>query len=206
MEKRALNATKRSLTGKNECNRLRVTGKVPCNIIGSGKSTPISIDEKDLTILVNSGIRQSSLIEMDMEGEKSTVYIKEMQRFPESGRFRHVDFFQVTPGKKIKTKIAITTSGVAKGSKLGGRFEHLLHEIIVKTTPEDLKEVVDIDINEMNIGDAIKVSTLDTPKSWEIMINGDPIIAHVIKTKALIAQERSEAEGKEPVKGKAKAK
>lgn len=192
MEKRAIKTTKRSTTGKNECNRLRVSGKVPGNIIGSGKSVPISLDEKELTRLINSGIRQSTLIEMDTEGESSTVYIKELQRFPETGRFRHVDFYKVTPGKKITTKIAITTTGVAKGSKVGGRFEHLIHELIVKTTPEDIMEVVELDVTNMEIGDAIKVSTLNVPKNWEIIINGDPIIAHVAKTKALIAAEKTD--------------
>ena len=203
MEKRTLKAEKRTLTGKNECNRLRASGKVPGNIIGSGESTPISIDDKELTLLVNSGIRQSTLIELDTNGESSTVYVKELQRAPESGDVRHVDFYKVTPGKKIKTKIAITVTGVAKGSKLGGRFEHLIHEIIVKTTPEDLKEVIDIDVNDMNIGDSVKISTLDVPKSWEILINGDPIVVHVIKTKALIAAERTDSQEEQ---GKAAAK
>ena len=193
MEKRELKSVKRTGTGKNECNRLRQAGKVPGNIIGDGKSTPISLDEKELLSLVNSGIRQSTLINLDTDGEQSTVYIKELQRFPESGGFRHVDFYRVTPGKMIKTKIAITTEGVAKGSKVGGRFEHLIHEIVVKTTPEEMREVINLEVSGMDIGDTIKVSTLDTPKGWEIMVNGDPIIAHVIKTKALIAQERSEA-------------
>jgi len=200
MEKRVLKSVKRQATGKNECNRIRQSGKVPGNIIGEGKSTPIAVDEKEMIHLVNSGIRQSTLIELDTDGEKSTVYIKELQRFPATGGFQHVDFFKVTPGKKITTKIAITTSGVAKGSKLGGRFEHLIHELVVKTTPEEMKEVIDLDVSEMNIGDSIKVSNLDVPKNWEIMVNGDPIITHVIKTKALLAAERSDGKEEAPAK------
>ena len=207
MENRTLKAVKRTKTGKNENNRLRAAGKVPANVIGNGETTPITLDEKDVIHLINSGVRQSSQINLDTEGEKHAVFIKELQRFPVSGAVRHIDLYKLTPGKKIITRIAIETTGTAKGSKLGGRFEHLLHEVVVKTTPEDMLEVISLDVTNLGIGDTIKISDLDKKPSWEVMINGDPIIASVIKTKAMIAAERAEAmeksnEGKDKKKGK----
>ncbi|EQA35292.1 ribosomal protein L25, Ctc-form [Leptospira inadai serovar Lyme str. 10] len=185
---------KRTETGKNVNNRLRASGMVPINIIGSGKASSGAVNEKELDKLVHSGIRQSTLIDLEIEGEGThKVYVKEIQRFPEIDRIRHVDFYKVEPGKKIITKIGVRTEGLAKGSKMGGQFDHLIHEIRVKTIPEDLLESLVIDVSDLDVGDSIKVSQLKVPASWEILVNGDPIVASVLKTKALLAQERADA-------------
>ena len=47
-------------------------------------------------------------------------------------------------------------------------------------------------MSHLEVGQSIKISELPVPKSWEILINGDPIVTSVNKTKALLAAERSE--------------
>lgn len=196
MEKQIIKAKKRTQSGKNENNRLRNSGLVPINIIGSGKSQPATVDEKEINKVISSGIRPATLLSLEMEGEvPSLVYVKEVQRFPASNKIRHVDFYRVIPGKKIKTTVAIQTTGVAKGSKSGGQFEHLIHEIKIKSSAEDLKDLIVVDVTELEIGNSIKVSQLPVPKSWEILVHGDPIVTSVNKTKAILAAERTEKVG-----------
>ncbi len=193
MTRHLIKVTKRETTGKNENNRLRALNKVPVNIISAGKAVSGSVDEAEINKVINSGIRSATILDMELEGEtKEAVFVKEIQRFPATNRIRHIDFYKVIPGKKILARIAVKTSGVAKGSKSGGQFEHLIHEIKVKSTPEDLKDLITIDVTNLEIGQSIKVSQLDVPKSWEIITNGDPIVTSVNITKAILAAERSE--------------
>jgi large subunit ribosomal protein L25 len=206
MSRLTVKATKRSSTGKNENNRLRASGLVPINVIYDGKSIPGSVDETEINKVINSGIRSATLIDMEMEGEgKSPVFVKEIQRFPATNKVRHIDFYKVTPGKKITAKVGVRTTGVAKGSKAGGQFEHLIHELKIKSIPEDLKDLIVVDVTELEVGQSIKVSQLDVPKSWEIITNGDPIVTSVNVTKAILAAERSEKIAVDP-KSKAGAK
>lgn len=193
MTRQLIKVTKRQATGKNENNRLRATNKVPVNIIFEGKAISGSVDEAEINKVINSGIRSATILDMELEGEsKASVFVKEIQRFPATNRIRHIDFYKVIPGKKIMARVAVKTSGIAKGSKSGGQFEHLIHEIKVKSTPEDLKDLITIDVTNLEVGQSIKVSQLDVPKSWEIITNGDPIVTSVNVTKALLAAERSE--------------
>lgn len=193
MSRLVVKAVKRTNTGKNENNRLRAKGLVPINIIFDGKSILGSVDEAEINKVINAGIRSATLLDMEMEGEaKSPVYVKEIQRFPATNRVRHIDFYKVTPNKKITAKVAVKTTGVAKGSKSGGQFEHLIHELKIKSTPEDLKDLIEVDVTELEVGQSIKVSQLNVPKSWEILTNGDPIVTSVNVTKAILAAERSE--------------
>ena len=204
MERQLLKTVKRSETGKNENNRLRASGKVPVNIVGNGKSISVAAVESEVNHLLAAGIRQATLIDVEVEGEgKSQVFVKEIQRFPGTNKVRHIDFYKVIPGKKILTKVAIETTGISKGSKAGGQFEHIIHEIKVKTTPEDLKDMITVDVSHLEIGDHIKVSQLQVPKSWEIITNGDPIVTSVNVTKAIISAEKTD--GKEGEKEAAPA-
>lgn len=192
MEKISIKAQPRSTTGKGPARRMRVAGLVPANIIGNGKATSASVVEKEIQKLIDSGIRKATLIEVELDGEKQNVFVKEVQRFPHTGQIRHIDFFKVTPGKKILTTVAVKTTGIAKGSKAGGQFEHLVHELRVKSTPEDLVDVITVDVTGLDVGMSIKVSELPTPKSWDIIVNGDPIVTSCNKTKAILAAERAE--------------
>ncbi|MCE9501797.1 MAG: 50S ribosomal protein L25/general stress protein Ctc [Leptospira sp.] len=197
MEKQLLKTVKRSETGKNENNRLRATGRVPVNVVGNGKSIPVAAIESEVNHLLAAGIRQATLIDLEVEGEgKSQVFVKEIQRFPGTNKVRHIDFYKVTPGKKILTKVSIETTGTPKGAKSGGQFEHIIHEIRVKTTPEDLRDMITVDVSQLEIGDSIKVSQLPVPKSWEIIANGDPIVTSVNVTKAILSAEKTEGADK----------
>ncbi|TGL54371.1 50S ribosomal protein L25/general stress protein Ctc [Leptospira kemamanensis] len=205
MEKISIKAQPRTSTGKGPARRMRVEGLVPANIIGNGEAKSASVVEKEIQKLIDSGIRKATLIDLELDGKSERVFVKEIQRFPHTGQIRHIDFYKVTPGKKIQTTVAIKTSGVAKGSKAGGQFEHLVHEIKVKSTPEDLTDVITVDVSGLDVGMMIKVSELPHPKSWEILVNGDPIVASCNKTKAILAAERAE-KAEADAKGKPAAK
>ncbi|TGM55556.1 50S ribosomal protein L25/general stress protein Ctc [Leptospira biflexa] len=206
MEKITIKAQPRTSTGKGPARRMRVEGLVPANIIGSGEAKSASVVEKEIQKLIDSGIRKATLIDLELDGKSEKVFVKEIQRFPHTGQIRHIDFYKVTPGKKIQTTVAIKTTGVAKGSKAGGQFEHLVHEIKVKSTPEDLTDVITVDVTGLDIGMMIKVSELPHPQSWEILVNGDPIVASCNKTKAILAAERAEKAEADAAKGKPAAK
>lgn len=208
MKELSLKVNKRTETGKNANNRLRSQGLVPINIIANGEAISGSVAETEMEKILKSGIRPATLIELDLEGQKMKAYVKEIQRFPGTTRVRHVDFYKVTPGKKIIAKVGIVTQGMAKGAKAGGQFVHLIHEIKVKSAPEDLKDVITLDVSDLDIGQSIKIKDLPVPKTWEILINGNPIVTSVNKTKAILAAERSEklAQAKEAKKAAAPAK
>jgi large subunit ribosomal protein L25 len=175
----------RTETGKNENNRLRKDGKVPVNIISNGKSTPGAVIASEINKVLDSGIRPASLITVEMEGESATsqVFVKEIQRFPATNEVRHIDFYRVTPGRKIKAKIGIQTTGQAKGSKSGGQFVHLIHEISVKSIPEDLKDLLILDVTNLEIGQSIKVSELPVPKAGKYSSMVTPLLLLLIKPK-----------------------
>ncbi|MCB1191190.1 MAG: 50S ribosomal protein L25 [Leptospiraceae bacterium] len=207
MERITIKAIKRTETGKNANHRLRQSGNIPINITGNGKSTLGSVDAKEMAKTLNTGVRAATVLNLNLEGDAEyPVIIKEVQRTPGTNSVRHIDFYKISPNKKIIAKVGINTFGSPKGTKAGGQFEHLIHELKIKSPSEDLIDNINIDVTDMEIGHQIKVSQLPMPKSWEVLLKGDPVVASVNMTRALLAAERSEkmAAGKDTAKGKKK--
>ena len=105
---RKIAATKRDGRGKNVARRSRVAGKVPANLIGSGKAEALELDAKDFDRLIQSGLRQSSEIQLDVEGEGTIkVLAKEIQRHPVSGEVLHVDLYRINPSQKLRVNVPV---------------------------------------------------------------------------------------------------
>src|SRR4030042_3185111 len=100
MEEIIINATRRELTGK-QVKAYRKEGKLPAVIYGRHiGSTPIWLDMRDATKTL-SFMKQSSLVTIDLGGEKHLTLVREKQRNYLLGTLLHVDFQAVSLLEKI---------------------------------------------------------------------------------------------------------
>jgi len=192
-----LKSENRTLRKKNGSARLRRDGFIPANLITDGVSNLITVPETDFVKLLNSGLRQSSVIELETESGVNKVLVKEIQRNPVSGKILHVDFFTARPQKKVRVKIGIELTGTAKGVKKGGALEHYIRVIKVIATPESLVDVLNFDITDLDVGDAVHLNDLQLHSDWDIKIAGNPIVAKIAKSRLVAAGGAEEAAGEE---------
>lgn len=169
---------------------LRQGGFVPGVIYNHGKSDSIKISQKDIQYLFSHGISESTLIEVDREGEKETAFVKDYQLHPVSDEILHLDLYRITYGEKIKTSIKINLVGKPEGVKEGGILETFLHEVEIETFPKHLVPSLDLDVSALKIGDSLHVSHLVLPPETKVLTEGDPSICAV----AVSAKAVSEAD------------
>ncbi|MCB1140275.1 MAG: 50S ribosomal protein L25 [Leptospiraceae bacterium] len=192
---RTITATKRDGRGKNVARRSRVAGKIPANLIGSGKAEAVELDAKDFDKMVQSGLRQSSEIQLQMDGEGSVkVLAKEIQRHPVSGDILHVDLYRITAGQKVRVNVPVETKGFARGVKAGGALEHYIRHLKVRTPPESLKEKIEVDITNLQVGGQIHLQDLDIPSDWDLMMKGNPIICKIAQSRMTVMSGQDSAE------------
>jgi len=192
MEKLALKAKLRKTTGKNEAGRSRRTGMVPGNLIAEGKSTLLAFPHIDFTKLLQSGIRASSILTLDIEGSgPADVIVKEIQRHPVTGAIKHVDFYQLAKGRKVRVNVGVEPVGLSKGVKGGGALETFIRNIKVKATPETLVDVLKVDVTNMEVGDSVHLKDLPIPKDWDVLLTGNPRILAVARSR-LVAETPEE--------------
>ena len=182
--------------GKNISGRFRRSGMVPANVIATGNSTLIQFVEKDLELLIKAGLRNSSLInlESDNGGSKKQVVVKEIQRHPVTNKILHVDFYQVTNGKVLTVNVAVNPVGLAKGIKAGGSLEHLIRKLKIKSKPESLKEVIEVDVTNLELGQAIRFEDLKLPADWIVKMEGNPVIVKIAYARVAAVEEAAKTE------------
>ena len=192
MEERKLTYQLRKESGKNASGRLRRNGFIPGNIISGGTSTPITIPEKDFSKLLHSGLRQSSLFDLEMDGKAEKVFVKELTRDPVTSSVLHVDLYKIRPGKKVIVTVSIELTGTAKGVKAGGALEQFIQNIKIKATPESLKDVVKLDITNLDVDEAVHLKDLDIPADWDVLLEGNPLIMKIARSRLTKAEEPAE--------------
>lgn len=196
MEDKKLIAKKRDLAGSSNARRMRHTGSLPGVIYGSDKA-PVSIEVNahDFEQILHHHTSESLLIAINLEGEGDlSVLVKEVQHHPVTSDLMHIDLMRVEANKPIHVDIAIELVGEAKGVKVGGILDHVMHSIAVECLPGDLVEAFEIDVSNLEIGDSLHVSDLNLGSKYKILVDETAIVAGVSGPQAEV-EEEEEGEG-----------
>lgn len=154
-------AQKREAKNKKLTKQIRINGGIPAVIYGNGKEPiSISLNQRDFRKQFLH-ISESTLITLKIEGgDTRKVLIKDYVENLIRNSIEHIDFFEISEGKALHTKVLINIHGTPEGAKKSGVTEHLLHEVEVECLPKDLPEHIDIDITPLDVGMALYVKDL----------------------------------------------
>jgi large subunit ribosomal protein L25 len=194
MEDTKLIAKKRDLEGSSNARRLRTAGSLPGVIYGAEKD-PVSIvvDSHDFEQILHHHVSESLIIDIELEGEgEMSVLVKDVQHHPVTSDLVHVDLLRVAADKPIHADIALELVGEAAGVKAGGTLDHVMHSIGVECLPGDLVEVIEVDVSDLEIGNALHVSDLQLDSKFKLLVDGAAIVATVTGPKAEKEEEAGE--------------
>jgi large subunit ribosomal protein L25 len=162
-----LNAEPRTDTGKGASRRLRHAGKVPAIMYGGGK------DPESLMLSHNEVLRNlaheafySHILTIKSGGSETRAILRDLQRHPSRPVVMHMDLQRINESEKLKTQAPVHILGEdsCAAVKAGGLVSHDLTEVAIECLPKDLPEYLEIDISEMEIGDAKHLSDMKVPE------------------------------------------
>lgn len=177
MENIVIEATKRDVIGK-KVKALRRQGKLPAVIYGHQFSPlPILLDYRQASHSL-AGVSSSHLIDLNVDGQKIPVLVRERQYHPISGNLIHIDFLAVSMTEALRAFVPIELEGDAPAVKdFGGVVVTGLEEIEVECLPKDLPEKISVDLSKLEkIGDGIYVKDLSVPPGVEILSDSDEMV------------------------------
>lgn len=206
-KKIALKSLSRKKVEKNN-KEIRRTGFVPGVLYGAGTDNiTLKVKAVDLEkVFKEAG--ESTLVDLQIDDKPATkIIIKDVQIDSLKDTIRHVDFYQVDMTKTIEVEIPfefINESGAEK--EHGAMIMKNIASVLVKCLPGDLVENIEVDMSKLqNIGDVIRISDLELPKSFELMSDlNEAIISateHKIEEEAPIVTEESEETEEEKTDG-----
>lgn len=186
MEKVILNTETRVGTGKKTAKDLRKTGLIPAVVYKAGKdSLNLQLVRSDLEEVLHTKAGANVLITLKIKGDKApkdkTVIIKEIQRDPIKDKIIHVDFNEISLTETLKVNVPLASHGEPVGvTKDGGVLEHVMWELEVQCLPADIPEKIEVDVSNLNIGDAVYVKNIVVPEGVRIL-NDPELIAMILK-------------------------
>jgi large subunit ribosomal protein L25 len=168
----------------------------------------LSLNVKDFEQILKKGNIGSIILNLVIQNGKEVTkpaMIKELQSHPVSGNFLHVDFYEIDMQRKINVMIPIVAKGIAKGVESGGLLQIVRRELEVLCLPGDIPHAIELDITDLDVGDAIHVEDIDLGDNVEIPADVNFTVVTVLspKMEALEAEEEAEEaeEGEEAEAG-----
>ena len=181
-----ISATAREDRGKNAARRLRRGGLVPGVVYGGkGGNLAVAVDPKALKKVLRSEAGRNAILQLDIAGEGSTsAILKSWQVDPIKESFLHADFYRIAMDVAIRVTIPIQVRGEARGVKVdGGILELILREIEVECLPGDIPERIEIDVADLGINGALRISDLPVDPKVKILEGADQVVVHVVSVK-----------------------
>ena len=167
-----IKADERELKGTAACARLRRQGMLPGVVYGAGRdSVPLALSAHELTLSLEQEAFYSHILTLDVGGKEEKVVLKDIQRHPSNSSLEHIDFMRIREDKPIAMKMPLHFINEDKcvGIKVqGGISSHIMTEIEVECLPKDLPEYMEIDMQNMNVGDTIHIGDIKPPAGVEI--------------------------------------
>ena len=168
-----LNADLRERTGTNKAREIRnVDGMVPAIVYGDEKETlNIKLKLNELTKASENELFYTQVLLIKTEVKEEKVVLKELPRAPAKGKFLHADFQRVSSKTKLKVIIPVNfvNEEECAGVKVdGGVVAKAIREIEIMCLAGNIPESIDIDIENLNLGDSIRLTEISLPEGSEI--------------------------------------
>jgi large subunit ribosomal protein L25 len=199
MKSLAISVKKRENVGKANSKALRNQGKVPCVLYGGETQVCFYAHENDLRKLVYTS--DIFLIDLDVEGTKTSCILQDIQFHPVTDKILHIDFLEVFADKEVTVEIPVVLKGMAIGVRNGGNLLTRRNKIITRAIPGDLPDAIEIDISELQIGMFVYIKDLKSDK-YSFLASDNSVVVGVKTARAAIEEEVvEEVEGEEGEEG-----
>ena len=199
MKSLAISVKKRENVGKSDSKALRNQGKVPCVLYGGETQVCFYAHENDLRKLVYTS--DIFLIDLDVEGTKTSCILQDIQFHPVTDKILHIDFLEVFADKEVTVDIPVVLKGMAIGVRNGGNLLTRRNKIITRAIPGNLPDAIEIDISELQIGMFVYIKDLKSDK-YSFLASDNSVVVGVKTARAAIEEEVvEEVEGEEGEEG-----
>ena len=168
---------------KNAARRVRVAGKIPAVLYGSGLDpVAVEVDPKQISRILFSETGHNTIFDVEVSGHPAAkAMIVDWQREPIKDQLIHIDLKRIALDKTLRVKVRVKLLGVPVGVKAtGGILDQVLREVEIECLPGDIPRHIDVDVSNLALYDTLRVKDLPHAGSIKFLNAEDATVAHVI--------------------------
>lgn len=178
------NVSVRERIGKGGAREARRLGFVPGVLYGGGED-PVAINLKTNEVVkaINTGHFLSSTATLVHDGKKQLVIPQAIQMHPVSDQPQHVDLFRVRNDQIITVEVPVqfVNEDKSPGLKKGGALNVVRYAVELNVRADSIPEALVADVDGLDIGETVKISSIELPKGAEPTITDrDFTIASIV--------------------------
>ncbi len=174
----------RTALGKKGSKKLREQELVPCVLYGGEAPIHFQASFTEFRKLIYTP--SVHLVDLSIEGKIYPSILQDIQWHPVEEQIMHVDFLLTAENKPVRIEIPINVIGFAKGIKAGGKLKTNIRKLKVKALPKHLPDTIDVNVEELGLGQSIKVGDLAI-ENVELLDGKTNVIATCVATRAVKA-------------------
>lgn len=161
--------TAREVTNSRATRRLRREGVVPGVLYGLDRGNlAFAVDARELR---NALSAQGAVLELSLDGQKTSAVVKDQQKHPVRGEITHIDLLRVDVNQPIEAEVAINVVGAEEspGVIAGGILSQPARSILVEALPNDIPEAIDVDASALETGGMVTLDQIAAPAGVTIV-------------------------------------
>lgn len=187
----ALVAEQRNDQGSSSSRRLRASGRIPAVVYGHGEQPiAISVDGRALRQAFATDAGENALFNLKIGKEKYLAMARDLQRHPIRRTVAHVDFLVVNRDEVVSAEVPLVLIGEAlQVTRAGGNVDQALFTLHVKAKPADIPAHLEIDISDLELGHAIRVSEIAIPAGVIFDVDPETTVATGIAPRGAVEEE-----------------
>ena len=190
----------RAKQGTGASRRLRNSGRTP-GIIYGGAAEPqlFEVDHNTLWYALKKEAFHSSILDLELDGAKSQVLLRDVQYHPYKQLVLHIDFQRGDANTKLTMKVPVHFSGAEESPAVKVDkclVTPVVTEIEVNCLPKDLPEFISVDLSKLEKGSTVHLNDIALPKNVALVSQTNPALVSI--TAPAAAEEEAAAEGDAP--------
>ena len=195
-----IQATIRETKTKGQVNNLRSKGNVPGIVYGGEQpNEKISITTKELKNLINKENFLSNVISINLDGKEQKVLTRNIDFDTITDEPIHFDLMRIVKGGKIILEIPVKfiNNELSPGLKRGGVLNIVRRKVELKCPAENIPTELVVDLEGLDIGTSIKISSINLPENVTPTIQGRDFVIATVAAPTVVKEPEKPAEAAE---------
>ena len=193
----SLEASIRNTKSKGELNSLRQKGEVPAIIYGgTEENQKVSLSKKQVKYLIEQENFLSNIISLNIDGNTIKALPREVSYDTLTDDPIHIDFLRIVKGAKIIIEIPVKfiNNDKSPGLKRGGVLNIVRRKIELKCATENVPNELVVDLDGLEIGTSIKISSISLPENVTPTIQGRDFVVATVAAPTVFKEPEKPAE------------
>ncbi len=185
-----LKATKRTDRGTHKARALRKAGLLPAVLYGHGEGTvSLTLREHEVEVALIHGER---LLEIELDGKRQNVLIKDIQYDTWGQKVLHVDLTRVSLDELVTVAVKITLLGTPVGVDEGGSLQQIMASADIQCRVDQIPEEIRVQVNALKIDDVLHLSDIELPEGSKLLGDPEALVCNVVTIAEEIEEEEPE--------------